>query len=65
MAFGFYRNRVRGPTRAMDFFQEREFIEVLGVSTEKKCFKVRLKGPKLEIFGFRVLKKSDLFVLVT
>jgi hypothetical protein len=35
MAFGFYRNRVRGPTRAMDFFQEKEFIEVLGVSTEK------------------------------
>ncbi len=38
MAFGFYRNRVRGPTRAMDLLQEREFIEVLGVSTKKRMF---------------------------
>ncbi len=38
MAFEFYKNRVRGPTRAMDFFQERDFLEVLGVSTEKRTF---------------------------
>ncbi len=44
MAFGFYRNRMRGPTRAMDFFQERDFIEVLGVSTEKIMFYGALKG---------------------
>jgi hypothetical protein len=28
----------------MDFFQEREFIEALGVSTEKRIFKGALKG---------------------
>ncbi len=44
MAFGFYRNCLRGPTRAMDFFQERDFIEVLGVSTEKRMFQSALKG---------------------